>query len=255
MKKILISGACSTLASNFIRNVLYEGSEYKLSGFDKIVKDTAFNNIYVNKDFSFHIADMNDSHIFNRIVQYEKPDIIIDFSNSIKTKDLEKTLSEVDRYILVSNYYNNNKIEKESFELQNMNILKLPRLFGPRQFPNDPIAQMFKSFIMKQKVNIDMNPVQDEFWMHIFDAIKNLKQVISTPKDVTFAYGTQCFNLLDIQQRVVKLVGSDIDVSYSNNLNIIDYILKSDTCFQNFAMSKGLDQVFEWYTNNNWSLK
>ena len=63
--------------SNFIRNATYEKKNWDIVGVDKISTSSALNSIYVSKYYTNHIADITDNHIFSRIVEYERPDIII----------------------------------------------------------------------------------------------------------------------------------------------------------------------------------
>lgn len=76
-KKVLITGSSSFIFSNFIRYLLKDGNQYKIVGVDKISSSLALHSLYVNKSQTTYIADITDQHIFDRIVEYEKPNIII----------------------------------------------------------------------------------------------------------------------------------------------------------------------------------
>lgn len=75
MKKILLTGTCGFIMGNFIRKAIHGKSPYKFVSLDKVTQDA--NAIYANKNHDFHIADLRDSHIINKIFQYETPDIVI----------------------------------------------------------------------------------------------------------------------------------------------------------------------------------
>jgi dTDP-glucose 4,6-dehydratase len=75
MKKILITGTCGFSMSNFIRKVFYEKTPYSFVSIDRINGNA--NTIYANKNHDFHIADIRDQHIIDKIFQFEKPDIVI----------------------------------------------------------------------------------------------------------------------------------------------------------------------------------
>lgn len=75
-KKCLISGSNGFIASNFIRKSLYEKQPYEFVGIDNISKGSV-NNIYINKDYDFHIGDINDSHFLDVIFAYAKPDVVL----------------------------------------------------------------------------------------------------------------------------------------------------------------------------------
>jgi len=74
--KLLITGSCGFIFSNFIRKIIYDKQPYTVVSVDKVSKNL-LNNIYWNKNHTFHIADITDSHIMNTIFEFEKPDIVI----------------------------------------------------------------------------------------------------------------------------------------------------------------------------------
>lgn len=75
--KIMITGAGGFIFSNFLRSALYEKQPYHFIAVDKISSSIGLNNIYSNKNITNYIADITDKHILGRIVELEKPDIII----------------------------------------------------------------------------------------------------------------------------------------------------------------------------------
>lgn len=74
--KILISGTCGFILGNFIRKAIYEKQPYQFVSIDR-VNFNSTNSIYWNKNHTFHIADIRDQHIIDRIFQFEKPDIVL----------------------------------------------------------------------------------------------------------------------------------------------------------------------------------
>lgn len=77
MKKILVSGSCGFIFSNFIRKILYERNDIKLISVDKIVDQNTLYNIYVNNKHNFNIGDVADAHFIDTVFLKEKPDIVI----------------------------------------------------------------------------------------------------------------------------------------------------------------------------------
>jgi dTDP-glucose 4,6-dehydratase len=75
-KKILITGSCGFIFSNFLRKAVYEKQPYKLVSVD-MVNTNATNSMYWNKNHIFHVADIRDQHIMETIFKFEKPDIVI----------------------------------------------------------------------------------------------------------------------------------------------------------------------------------
>lgn len=76
MKKVLITGTCGFIFSNFIRRVVkYDKQPYEFVSIDKVAGNA--NTVYANKNHAFHIADLRDQHIVDKIFQFEQPDIVI----------------------------------------------------------------------------------------------------------------------------------------------------------------------------------
>ena len=75
MKKVLITGTCGFIFSNFIRKAIHEKQPYNFVSVDKVSGDA--NTVYANRNHTFHIADLRDNHVVDRIFQFEQPDIVI----------------------------------------------------------------------------------------------------------------------------------------------------------------------------------
>jgi len=127
MKKILISSSCSALGANLIRHILYEKLDYKISAFDYISSEEYLKNVYYNMSCKFNFANINDSHTLNNIIKLDPPDIFVDLTSSQPSVELEKSMKNVGTYLLISNYYDDNKIAKESMDIKNKSILRLPK--------------------------------------------------------------------------------------------------------------------------------
>lgn len=74
-KKVLITGTCGFIFSNFIRRAIYEKQPYSFVSLDRIAGNS--NTVYSNKNHIFHIADIRDAHVIDKIFQFEVPDIVI----------------------------------------------------------------------------------------------------------------------------------------------------------------------------------
>jgi dTDP-glucose 4,6-dehydratase len=81
IKKLLITGSTGFIFSNFVRRIIYESSNnrdkypYNVVSLDRVSSNS--NVLYVNKNHTFHIADIQDQHIIDIIFQHERPDIVI----------------------------------------------------------------------------------------------------------------------------------------------------------------------------------
>jgi dTDP-glucose 4,6-dehydratase len=91
MKTILITGSTGFIMSNFIRRLVYESSKdrvkypYKIVSLDKVSGSS--NALYINKNHTFHIADIRDAHVMDVIFQYERPDIVVHAAASTHVDD------------------------------------------------------------------------------------------------------------------------------------------------------------------------
>ena len=86
--KILITGSCGFILSNFLRKMVYDKKPYSLIGLDRLSqKDT--NSIYYNKNCVFYLADVTDEHILDNIFRFEKPDIVIHGASGISENSID----------------------------------------------------------------------------------------------------------------------------------------------------------------------
>lgn len=76
-KKILITGSGGFIFGNFVRQSFYNKKLYNIASIDRVRESHIIQNIYVNSDHSFHVADIRDKHILHVLFQKEKPDIVI----------------------------------------------------------------------------------------------------------------------------------------------------------------------------------
>lgn len=77
MKKILITGSCGFVFSNFIRNATANKCEFKIISVDKVINEKNLHNIYANKSHEFHVGDIADPHFVDILFKITQPDIVI----------------------------------------------------------------------------------------------------------------------------------------------------------------------------------
>lgn len=79
--KCLVTGSLGFIGCNFIRKAVFEKQPYSFVMLDKAVLSSSLNNLYFNKALhNNYIADITDSHIINRIFEFEKPEIVVHFA-------------------------------------------------------------------------------------------------------------------------------------------------------------------------------
>lgn len=76
-KKILITGSCGFIFSNFMRKVMNDNLPYKFISIDKVLAPYNLYNVRANKDHTFYMGDIADEQFINNVFELEKPDIVI----------------------------------------------------------------------------------------------------------------------------------------------------------------------------------
>jgi len=74
MKKVLVTGTCGFIFSNFVRKI-QNNSYYEFVGVDKLIEEHNAKN--VDPKYKLYIGDIADEHFMNRVFDLEKPDIVI----------------------------------------------------------------------------------------------------------------------------------------------------------------------------------
>jgi dTDP-glucose 4,6-dehydratase len=77
MTKILVTGSCGFIFSNFMRKVILENLPYEFVSVDKVIAPYNLHNVNKNKDHSFYMGDIADELFMNNIFAIERPDIVI----------------------------------------------------------------------------------------------------------------------------------------------------------------------------------
>ena len=76
-KKMLVTGSCGFIFSNFMRKMMSEKSSYIFASVDKVLASYNLNNVKPNMDHSFYMGDIADEKFMDNVFKLEKPDIII----------------------------------------------------------------------------------------------------------------------------------------------------------------------------------
>lgn len=140
-QKILITGTCGFIFSNFVRKLIYlsnkdhEKYPYTVVSIDKVNTNMA-NSIYWNKSHTFHIADITDSHIIDTIFQFEKPDIVI---HGAAESAVDDSLSNPNVFI-TSNVLGTQVIINAclKYDVQKMIYISSDEVYGQLENESDP---------------------------------------------------------------------------------------------------------------------
>jgi dTDP-glucose 4,6-dehydratase len=218
-KKILLTGSNGFLCSNFIRNLMYEKSDqYSVVGVDKITSSSALNNIFIHRNYTNYIADISDEDIFSRIVELEKPDIIIHAASSTNEEDFPKVILGTRIVSKLASKFNNRLIfisdesaygslgaEDRSFCMtdkssptnvfssiklleeniikrfdytESYNIVRLANTYGSRLPLNNFIPSAVKSILNNEKIKIVDDGSHIRDWLHIKDFYTGILAII-----------------------------------------------------------------------------
>lgn len=94
--KILVTGSCGFIFSNFIRYCIYNKVPYRFVSIDKVQENATLHNVYINKNHEFYIGDITDKHFIDVVFNVEKPDIVIHAAaNSHVDKSIQNATSFV----------------------------------------------------------------------------------------------------------------------------------------------------------------
>ncbi|MDP2685263.1 MAG: dTDP-glucose 4,6-dehydratase [bacterium] len=75
--KVLCTGSCGFIFSNFIRLGIRYSPNYSFVSVDKVASSYSLNNVYAHNRHKFHLADVSDAHIMDKIFELERPDVVI----------------------------------------------------------------------------------------------------------------------------------------------------------------------------------
>lgn len=94
-KKVLCTGTCGFIFSNFIRRAIYEKLNYSFVSIDRVNFGDS-NPIYWNRNHTFHIGDIRDQHIVDTIFKFERPDVVI---HGAAETHVDNSLSDANSFV------------------------------------------------------------------------------------------------------------------------------------------------------------
>jgi dTDP-glucose 4,6-dehydratase len=295
MKKLLITGSCGFLFSNFIRKVIYNKLEYSIFSIDSI-SNNILSNIYQNKNHSFYIGNCDNSHLLNIIMMSDKPDILIHgaFDSTI-SKNIEITSkllecaknNKVERFIYISsdevygskcfsfdeNYKELNPVTevglskllcenfvKEYCRRNNINytIVRVGQFFGPRQSKEEFLVKNFKE-LNNSELILNTNNVYS--YGYVTDAVNGLLKIIELDglNQIYNLSGGINISQKEILEELALVLDKKVEIKDNSTNNfkfkIESFKLKDSGWTPEFDLKNSLDLFSQWYLNNNWWFK
>lgn len=290
--KIFITGSCGFLFSNFIRKVIYNKLNYKIFSID-CISNNVLNNVYQNKNHSFYIGNCNDNHLLDIIFLSDNPDIIIHgaFENNL-AKDLEITAkllekSKGKRFIFISSSdvygFSNNKLTEDSdlapesneginkLLCENLvidyctihkidyNIIRVGKIFGPRQSKSNLFVNAINNF--KNKNTIELNYNNTYSFGYVSDAVNGVLKVLDSGKNTEiYNLGSFSASEFDVLCSIQNKLNLEEELIIQNNTNKKSCIINCDK-LNNIGWSveqnleDSVSMFTQWYLNNNWWFK
>jgi dTDP-glucose 4,6-dehydratase len=77
MQKCLITGSAGFLLGFFVRKAIQDKEPYQFIGLDRFNKRSSLNGQFINKNYSFHIGDIADTHCTDVLFEFLRPDVVI----------------------------------------------------------------------------------------------------------------------------------------------------------------------------------
>lgn len=104
MKKILITGGCGFVATNLLPML----KEHKVVLVDNLSASTYVPEFHDGLNTSFHLADIRDACMMNKIFELEKPDVVFHFGGLVSIYDCHKepVLAAMNNIIGTLNVFN-----------------------------------------------------------------------------------------------------------------------------------------------------
>jgi dTDP-glucose 4,6-dehydratase len=138
-KRLLVTGSCGFILGNFLRQVVYEKYPYQLISLDK-VNTQSINSMYWNKNHTFYIADIRDSHIIDTIFQLEKPEIVLHgAAETFSDSSIENTNSIISSNVLGTQTIINACVK---YKVKKLVYLSTDKVYGPSSLDDSPKLEL-----------------------------------------------------------------------------------------------------------------
>jgi dTDP-glucose 4,6-dehydratase len=220
-KKILITGSCGFVLSNFLRQCVYEKQPYQLVSIDKLKSDT-MNSMYWNKNHTFYIADVTDPHIIDTIFMLEKPDIVIHGADESNVNQLSDNINCINCNILGLQTVINSCIK---YNVNKIIYLSTDKVYG--EITND----FDKSWVESDNINprslYATSKASAELLIKSASITHGLKYNIIRSSNI-FGPRQRCTKLIP---KTIKAVLENTPISiYGSGLQVRDWVHIYDNC-------------------------
>lgn len=214
-KKIMITGSCGFIGSNFARFLLKNSKDYRITSIDCVESPITIHNVYTNKSHQFYLANVLDKSIIDNIFAIERPDIIV--HAAAQTSD-ENTAT----------LYNNNVIGTENlinvskkYNIEKFVFLSIDQVYG--QFDADNSEAWSEKSGPNPQNNYALSKLAGELIVKSSELKYNILRICNN-------FGPRQ-NPRNFVPKIIKCILTDQKIPiHGNGQNIREWIYVVDTC-------------------------
>jgi len=258
--KILVIGSLGFVGRSLIQSFLpkqrLETQQYQVVGLDNFSHDYQKYNDFKNKNYKFYLADIKDQHIFNRILELENPDFVINTVEDLSASTYDSLILASTKYnykfISICNYTNTfHNLITDS----NILLFRHCNLFGQRQSLNNILPQTITN-ILNEKPTI-INKYEDHEWLYIDDFVSAIQLAISKNAVGSFdiSAGFEMSNV-EFVNKIYSIFKTPLNIQTKTQLrtsNTCDATQIKELGWQpKYKFTEALADSIAWYRGNNW---
>jgi len=248
--KILIAGAAGFFGSNIIRYLLYRLKNIEIIGIDNIPDVEKANlRLYHHRKHRFYVCDINSSD-FDKILELENPDLIIDTiisQNDNDSKNMNTKIGLLNKNIPTLSLVSDISMIKISLktiaeQLDNSHIIEVPICFGFRESSLKGISKIvYGALEGRLEGNFGIYS-----WLYIEELSKIILEMIQSknPKSIRIQgyefsemeIANFCYSYARGEESKSKVKGSQ----KNNKVSFEDSLKKTVDWYKANAWSKGI---------------
>jgi dTDP-glucose 4,6-dehydratase len=225
-KRIMITGSGGFLASNFIRQMIYNkhyNRLYDIVSIDRVSEASILNSIYSNKNHEFYIADITDEHIVNIIMEATRPDIVLHMA---AYTSVDESIKDPSNYVL-NNVYGTQVIINASikWKVKKFIYTSTDEIYGQLNNENEPAWTELSPPTPRNPYSA--SKLAGEYLVKAAGSTYGLDYYITRCSNI---YGTRQTHNKLIPRTIKSILDNEPIIVYGKGNNIRSWIYTSDVC-------------------------